>query len=724
MSKFVRLAVAAVAAVAGSLVVLPGVALADVSIDISVDFPDSPLTVGETGLAASVVLDNQNNGIDDDGQTLVICNDDDGLGASAPVEDCPSPNASDDPPLDNTGLRVLAGCGVVNGTECTTPDPGVFTPSATGIGRAGTECAGVSFDIVVDATTNVWVFDPISVTNVEITDSAGTDPECIVDFTVDVTNYPTIDIGTAPGAQTRILGSVFAVSEDIGLGTIENADDQVSTTRSVFRAIPELATQASGTIALGGTITDTAFVTGRANPDETGTVDFAVYGPDDDTCSGTPVFESIGNPISSGSNQVTSDAFAPQAVGTYRWIATYNGDRNNEPVAGACNDANESVVVTPGQPVLSTTASPTVRLGEGDLTDTATVSGRVGPLASTVSFSLFGPDDDTCAGPAIFTDTDVALPTTTNSVTSAGYTPTEPGTYRWIATYSGDANNLPAAGECNDAGESTVVEKAQPVLATDAGGDVSIGDELTDTATVTGRVSAGDATLDFRLYGPNDDDCSGDAIFEQLGVPFAATDDSITSDGFTPTATGTYRWVVTYSGDDNNDGAVGECGDPLETVEVALGSPTIVTEASASVPVGVGQLSDAAVVNGRVAPQVGATVSFRLYGPGDTTCSAAPVFEDLDVAYPVGGGTIRSGTYTPTVAGTYRWVASYSGDANNLPAVGECGDPAETVEVTAAPVTELPATGSETQILMRSGGALFLVGLAMVGIGNRKRYAR
>lgn len=719
MSKLLRLAVAAIAAVGGSIVVAPGVAFAEVSIDLGLEFPIDPLTVGDTGLPAAVTLDNLNS-VPDDTQSLVVCNDDDGLGTTPVIEDCPTPSGTDDPPLDNTGLRVLAGCGAVNGTECTAPDPGVFTPSATGTGRAGTECDGDTFDIVVDATTNVWLFDPITVANIEI------DPglSCVVDFTVDVTNYPTLDIGTAAGAQTRILGSVFAVSDDPGLGTIENADDQISSTRSVFQATPELATQASGTIQLGGTITDTAFVTGRANPDDTGTVDFELFGPDNNTCSGAPIFQSLNNPISSTSNQVTSEPFTPQAIGTYYWVASYSGDRNNVAVTAPCDASNESVVVTPGQPILATTASPAIRLGEGDLTDTATVTDRVGPLASTVSFALFGPGDTMCDGPAIFTDDDVALPIDSDSVTSAGYTPTVPGTYRWIATYSGDANNLPAAGECNDDGESTEVDQAQPVLTTDAGADVSIGDELADTATVTGRVSALDATLDFRLFGPDDSDCSSDAIFEQLGVAFAATDDSITSDGYTPTATGTYRWVVTYSGDDNNEGTVGECGDPLETVQVNLGAPTIVTEASASVPVGVGQLSDAAVVNGRVDPQSGATVSFRLYGPGDTTCSAAPVFEDLNVEYPVAGGTVRSGTFTPLVAGTYRWVASYSGDANNLPAIGECGDAAETVVVTAAVTPELPATGSETQMLMRSGGALFLAGIAMVGLGNRKRYAR
>ena len=38
------------------------------------------------------------------------------------------------------------------------------------------------------------------------------------------------------------------------------------------------------------------------------------------------------------------------AAGTYRWIASYSGDANNAAVAGACNAANESVVVSPVPP--------------------------------------------------------------------------------------------------------------------------------------------------------------------------------------------------------------------------------------------------------------------------------------------------------------------------------------------------------------------------------------
>ena len=52
--------------------------------------------------------------------------------------------------------------------------------------------------------------------------------------------------------------------------------------------------------------------------------------------------------------------------------------------------------------------------------------------------------------------------------------------------------------------------------------------------------------------------------------------------------------------------------------------------------------------------------------------------------WPVGGsdaGSASSGNVTVGAAGTYRWVATYNGDANNRPASSPCGS--ETVVVTA-----------------------------------------
>ncbi|HEY1537962.1 MAG TPA: hypothetical protein VGF63_01085 [Solirubrobacteraceae bacterium] len=123
----------------------------------------------------------------------------------------------------------------------------------------------------------------------------------------------------------------------------------------------------------------------------------------------------------------------------------------------------------------------------------------------------------------------------------------------------------------------------------------------------------------------------------------------------------------------------------LDTSKATVGvvsMPAIASTASPGVALG-GKLSDSATVSGLVNPLGGATIGFRLYGPDDATCSAAPVFSSLDVPYPVTGGPVTSVAFTPVSAGTYRWVASYSGDAGNPPVAEACGAAGETAVVTA-----------------------------------------
>ena len=48
-----------------------------------------------------------------------------------------------------------------------------------------------------------------------------------------------------------------------------------------------------------------------------------------------------------------------------------------------------------------------------------------------------------------------------------------------------------------------------------------------------------------------------------------------------------------------------------------------------------------------------------------------------------GNGDYQSEPFSPTEAGTYRWVASYSGDNNNEPVATSCGEPGEDVAVAA-----------------------------------------
>src|SRR4029077_16981867 len=132
-----------------------------------------------------------------------------------------------------------------------------------------------------------------------------------------------------------------------------------------------------------------------------------------------------------GNGPYTSANFTPLTVGTYRWIASYGGDANNNAVSGACNDANESVLVNQAGPAVVTQASAPVTIG-GAISDSATLSGGVSPTGS-ITFNLYGPNDATCAGAVIFTST---VSVSGNGVYGSGnFTPLTVGTYRWIANY-------------------------------------------------------------------------------------------------------------------------------------------------------------------------------------------------------------------------------------------------------------------------------------------------
>jgi hypothetical protein len=138
--------------------------------------------------------------------------------------------------------------------------------------------------------------------------------------------------------------------------------------------------------------------------------------------------------------------------------------------------------------------------------------------------------------------------------------------------------------------------------------------------------------------------------------------------------------AVTTGGLYGNTGAVTMDTNTVSTCANTggLAGPAITTTPSGSVPVG-GNISDSATIIGGASPT--GTVKFDLYGPGDATCTT-PIATRTGT---VTGGAAASGNVTATTAGTYNWVATYSGDAANSPAVSPCGS--ETVLVTSVILT-------------------------------------
>jgi hypothetical protein len=123
-------------------------------------------------------------------------------------------------------------------------------------------------------------------------------------------------------------------------------------------------------------------------------------------------------------------------------------------------------------------------------------------------------------------------------------------------------------------------------------------------------------------------------------------------------------------------------------------------------------ISDTKTLSGGTNPT--GTITFYLYGPNDDFCTLGAIFTSPPVTVN-GNGDYGSGPYTPTAAGTYRWIAAYSGDGSNAPSTTLCNDLNESVVVT-APVTAVPTLNEWGVIIF-----MLLVGLMSIYYLRRQK---
>ncbi len=405
-------------------------------------------------------------------------------------------------------------------------------------------------------------------------------------------------------------------------------------------ATPSISSQATPTAIIGSAIQDVATVTGAPAPaaQPTGTVNFVLFGPNDSTCTGAPPFNSGPKPLGGGPPPTASSgSFTPTVLATYRWIAAYSGDANYDPITSACNDANETSVVTQTSVTMTTSATASVTIG-GSIQDAASVTGPPAPapaLTGTVTFKVFGPNNPTCAGASIFASTKPLAGGPPPTAVSDSFAPTAIGTYRWIAIYSGDVNYPAIVSPCNAAGETSVVMQAVATIVTQATPNAPIGGAIQDVATVTGAAAPAPTPtgmVSFTLYGPDDAVCAGGAIY--LSGPKAlggGPPPTANSGLFTPTAPGTYRWIAAYSGDANYPPVTSVCNDANELSIInqsASGRYTPLTPA---------RILDTRNGPGPVGP--GATVDVQITGQGGVPESGvSAVAVNVTVTQPTASG--------------------------------------------------------------------------------------
>ena len=191
--------------------------------------------------------------------------------------------------------------------------------------------------------------------------------------------------------------------------------------------------------------------------------------------------------------------------------------------------------------------------------------------------------------------------------------------------------------------------------------------------------------MTFKAYGPDDALCAASPAFTSPAVAVGAGGHA-NSGGFTSTQVGTYKWVADYSGDDTNASAASGCGG--ESTVVAKANVALTTKASGPVKSG-SAFKDTATLTKGANPT--GTITFRVYGPGDTTCATELGSSTVTVS---GTGSYDSDPITLRPVGDYRWTASYSGDAVNKASSRPCNDPNEMSTVTqATPTLSTQASG-------------------------------
>jgi hypothetical protein len=436
-------------------------------------------------------------------------------------------------------------------------------------------------------------------------------------------------------------------------------------TSAVAKATPSLSSPSPSDITVGEPLPAQSTLSAGYEPG--GTVTLTAFGPGDADCSAEPAYTS--DPLAVNGNGNYGTEFTPDTPGAYRWTVSYSGDGNNEAAQAAC-----------GQPANVAKDAPSVSIEAGNATigepvsGTATLTGGFAPTG-TITLSAFGPNNLQCGGEPAFA---VSLTVSGNGQYGpAEFTPEQTGEYRWTAAYSGDDGNEAASTPCGEPGATSTVAKAAPTVSATAPAEIVIGDPLSARGTIGGAYQPA-GTMTLTAYGPDDPGCSAEPAFTSGPLPVDGSPSYDIGD-FTPATPGTYRWTATYSGDGNNEEAASECGAAGATSVVAKASPALALSASGDVRLGDPVRATATLSGGH---QPGGEVTFSLFGPDDESCSAAPVFES-PVAV-TGDGAYPSPEFTPSEAGTYRWVASYSGDGNNEPVTGSCAD---AVRVKVAPLS-------------------------------------
>lgn len=453
--------------------------------------------------------------------------------------------------------------------------------------------------------------------------------------------------------------------------------------------------------AVGNSWNDTATLTGTSPYGApTGSVSFSVC---KEATVGTPCTTggtsvgSVNTPVVNGTIATYAlpsvDAFTPGSVGGYCYLAAYTAttDGNYSSVGQETN--TECFTVTAAGSTTATVATGHAAAGSfGTVTDEVSVTGNLAggmPTGSVTFYFCQASTSTDTPGPCPTTGTNTATVGLTQGsasdigvASSGSFSPSGTGTWCFGAVYTpdsssnytGSADNTTAANasslECVNIASltpsvaTTVVNESAPSNVTGA--------VYHDTATITGVPgTTPTGTLTYTLYATSD--CTGTPVNSWTVNLVGGAVPNSPSVGAPGLGAGSYCYLATYNGDTNYNSA-SAANEPFTVSKAPMSIDTTVFDAATS--------SAWDLTNGELAPA--SAYDTYSYNQNDLISGFTPTGTVTYTLYTgncngtvLKTSTVSVGNASPTVtglaAGSYGYLASYSGDSNYLPSgVGTC----------------------------------------------------
>ncbi len=287
-------------------------------------------------------------------------------------------------------------------------------------------------------------------------------------------------------------------------------------------------------------------ISGGSSPDALGSVNTSTIPASESGGVSGGLTTALGqqDPFTFGEASISFEAlFGSGACGTFG--SAYLKSRSSDSFTAEIKDfiPPEQVQISNCPSGLTTTATSPVTVGD-PISDTAHLDVPAG-AGGSITFFLWS---DAGCTQLVQTFGPVAVngPADYNS---GNYLTSTVTTYYWTASYSGDPSHGVdgSSTACGDPGETSIVNPIQSGIST------SQSVYPNDSATITG---GGGGTVHFRLYAGAT--CSGTALVDQTKnvVSGAAATDNTT---IAVSTSGTYSWLVEYSGDSTHTGATKAC---------------------------------------------------------------------------------------------------------------------------------------------------------------------